>query len=444
MNKTILDLSNSISEELSKISANKMDETCRTYNLGDPSGYTSSASKQKFLYGLLKEKDDDFIQRLAKQLVDENDTDKVAYQLNEYLSGKYFKISIVTRKNLVVELLKFPKLNGLKTTMEFMRECGLDYLVKQDYTSYFNNIFGNDSKKNERNFNDIISEINLHEVTDQKFFKFLELCVHPYVRTNEQSGAIIITINRFLEKDGYTLKVADTLSDADVYVICKMTGIKDKIKNLIFASNGYKPAIVLVDSLSNEIKIVKNAEYTLVYDRPIKSSGLLFVELVDWWANVKGTERSLETAKDLKQRLALSLGSEPETFLFETYYTIFSGIYKSNLPALIPQIYLHYDPYSFKKYGLKYLLRQRMDFLMLLKNNSRIVIEVDGKQHYSKENIASPSIYAKMVSQDRELKLSGYEVYRFGGYELKEGSTEMVRDFFTKLFKRHNVLPDNL
>lgn len=77
---------------------------------------------------------------------------------------------------------------------------------------------------------------------------------------------------------------------------------------------------------------------------------------------------------------------------------------------------------------------------MLLSPVERIVIEVDGKQHYSDGDLSSPSKYSEMVKSDRELRLLGYEVYRFGGTELSEaacGST--VTTFFTNLFRKHNV-----
>ena len=43
-----------------------------------------------------------------------------------------------------------------------------------------------------------------------------------------------------------------------------------------------------------------------------------------------------------------------------------------------------------------------------------------------------------MVAEDRRLRLAGYEVYRFGGYELtqKQDSVVMVRDFFAQLDER--------
>lgn len=40
-----------------------------------------------------------------------------------------------------------------------------------------------------------------------------------------------------------------------------------------------------------------------------------------------------------------------------------------------------------------------------------------------------------MVAEDRRLRLDGYEVYRFGGYELTENpdAPTMVKQFFDKL-----------
>jgi hypothetical protein len=46
------------------------------------------------------------------------------------------------------------------------------------------------------------------------------------------------------------------------------------------------------------------------------------------------------------------------------------------------------------------------------------VIEIDGKHHYARpDGTADPQAYAKMVAEDRRLRLGGYEVHRFGGEE---------------------------
>ena len=42
---------------------------------------------------------------------------------------------------------------------------------------------------------------------------------------------------------------------------------------------------------------------------------------------------------------------------------------------------------------------------MLLPNGIRVVIEIDGKQHYSKGDISSPKLYAEMMVDTRKLQL---------------------------------------
>lgn len=66
-----------------------------------------------------------------------------------------------------------------------------------------------------------------------------------------------------------------------------------------------------------------------------------------------------------------------------------------------------------------------MDFLLLLPHGVRVVIEVDGKHHYAKGNgMADVHRYAQTMAADRDLKLAGYEVYRFGAAELQTSTAE--------------------
>lgn len=111
------------------------------------------------------------------------------------------------------------------------------------------------------------------------------------------------------------------------------------------------------------------------------------------------------------------------------------------LPALLPQVYLHYDPAVVKTLRHRLPLpRQRMDFLLLLPSRQRVVIEVDGKHHFSENDLPSLKVYADMVSADRELRLAGYEVYRFGANELVgDGAEAKIKDFFDKLFRLHRI-----
>lgn len=114
------------------------------------------------------------------------------------------------------------------------------------------------------------------------------------------------------------------------------------------------------------------------------------------------------------------------------------------IPALIPQVYLHYDPYTRTHHapGPAPLPRQRMDFLLLLPQRIRIVIECDGRQHYADETgRADSQRYAEMVAEDRELRLRGYEVYRFGGAELVDTpvASRGLATFFDRLAEHYSA-----
>jgi very-short-patch-repair endonuclease len=82
-----------------------------------------------------------------------------------------------------------------------------------------------------------------------------------------------------------------------------------------------------------------------------------------------------------------------------------------------------------------------MDFLLLLPRGVRVVLEVDGKHHFSGDDGSADSKkYAAMVSADRELKLAGYHVFHFGAAELVGESGHItLRKFFTTLFMRFGV-----
>ncbi|MER5375951.1 hypothetical protein [Streptomyces sp. NPDC002553] len=46
-----------------------------------------------------------------------------------------------------------------------------------------------------------------------------------------------------------------------------------------------------------------------------------------------------------------------------------------------------------------------------------------------------------MAAEDRQLSLSGYDVYRFGGHELdRNNGPRIVAGFFRKLFQRYDIL----
>ncbi|MFJ4218199.1 hypothetical protein ACIP27_36510, partial [Streptomyces hydrogenans] len=85
-------------------------------------------------------------------------------------------------------------------------------------------------------------------------------------------------------------------------------------------------------------------------------------------------------------------------------------------------MWLHRDHRTVRERGPQALLRFRMDFLPLLPHAQRIVLEVDGSQHHTRDRGRTPDTvkYAAVVAADRDLRLSGHEVYRFGHDELRD------------------------
>jgi very-short-patch-repair endonuclease len=84
-----------------------------------------------------------------------------------------------------------------------------------------------------------------------------------------------------------------------------------------------------------------------------------------------------------------------------------------------------------------------MDFLLLMPHGQRVVLEVDGSHHYASADgkRPDPAKYADSMRGDRNLKLGGYEVFRFGAAELqnREQARHVLQAFFAGLFLRFEV-----
>jgi hypothetical protein len=233
-------------------------------------------------------------------------------------------------------------------------------------------------------------------------------------------------------------KVVDTYDDQVLGRLLRLAdadGVRGEMRNLIFAPLGPKPKIVLSDAINNDLQLTDNPGDALVYDRPLAESGLTWRQLVAWRAASDSLTEDEERAagRELYRRLLRATANDAERLIFERYCARYRT-HGFDVPALIPQVYLHYDPYARRSGGT--LARQRMDFLLLLPRRRRVVIELDGVQHYADASgRAEPARYAAMAAADRELRLAGYEVYRFGGHEIADRSQApgLLDDFFSRL-----------
>lgn len=285
---------------------------------------------------------------------------------------------------------------------------------------------------------------------DDELLRFLAEMLHPAVRTDaDEVERLRAWMNETLAHDGYELTAVDTISSAPVFTARSVgAGVSGAMKNLFFAADGPKPEFVLGDAINNDVLLVKNGEFCLQYDQALGAAGLTWGDLITWWrthAPFAEDATDQDVGRALYKRLSASLHRDPkrpewvspERKVFRAYcrrYPI-DGT-GAHYPALIPQVYLHLDPRTRLERGGRdsVLGRERMDFLLLLPRGVRIVVEVDGQQHYSEGDMASPRLYSKMVSEDRSLRLKGYQVYRFGGHELGlSAAPAMLHDFFGQL-----------
>ena len=287
----------------------------------------------------------------------------------------------------------------------------------------------------------LFQEIGALRCSSERFRRLIEALAGPEARPDQASQkSFVQTANSALAVHGF--KLVDT-GEVDGYPEFSFLRPGDPSrgppKNLIFASSA-KPDLRFRDAVNNDIEIVTRRKDVLVYDEPIRGA-LLWRDLQSWWARREQIGEPEQAKLSLYHRLLSSLPttSPPQRLLFEAFFKHFRERVPS-LPALIPEVWLHYDPKTVRQRGKLALLRQRMDYLLLLPADVRIVLEVDGQDHYSLDGRPAPQRYAQLAQADRELKLCGYDVYRFGASELQgDAGRRLVASFFDDLFQKHEI-----
>lgn len=289
---------------------------------------------------------------------------------------------------------------------------------------------------------ELFERLGAFEASDKRFALFLEgLASADVVPEVEAQRRFVAAVNPHLDRVGFELGETGDDGGYPMFSLISTRSSRGRPKNLIFAST-MKPDIRFSDAIDNDIEIVGNANSVLVYDLPIGPDGLRWWDLQTWWKETHDLETDAEAKRTLYSRLqeCLPVSSPPQRNLYLQYHSVFSS-HVLNLPALLPEVWLHWDPKTVQARGRDALLRFRMDFLLLLPRGRRVVLEVDGKHHYSTNDLADPALYAKNMRADRELKLSGYEVFRFGADELRteEQARTTIQDFFRDLFHSFGV-----
>lgn len=297
-------------------------------------------------------------------------------------------------------------------------------------------------KNDDWSADDLFDNLGAYTCSDKRFLLLLEGLTSSGLRPDvgEQNKFATI-VNAALKPCQVELQETGIAGGYLVFTAVPVgRGVRTTPKNLIFASK-VKPDLRFSDAINNDVELVTGRNDVLIYDRQIGPEGLSWKDLQAWWEASSGLAED-EAKKSLYKRLlgCLPDNSPPQRLLFESYFKHFTHAIP-RLPALLPEVWLHWDPKTVKERGKDALLRFRMDFLMLLPNGVRVVLEVDGKQHYAgADSKADPDKYAAMAAADRDLRLLGYDVYRFGAKELMATTAPaMVGDFFERLFRAHRL-----
>lgn len=291
----------------------------------------------------------------------------------------------------------------------------------------------------------------IDHASDRRFALFLQGIVSgDTVPDENDQRQLVNAINPHLAE--IRLELRET-GDTDGYPTFHLavTGSRTgRPKQLIFGSSE-KPDLRLIDVIDSDLEVVDPTGEVLYYDRPIGPVGLRWRDLQSWWSHTRQIEDDEQAKRELYKRLGNSIPkkSPHQLRLFKLYHDIYRAA-GQDLPALLPEVWRHWDPVTVKARGKDALVQFRMDFLLLAPAGARIVLEVDGQTHYASERkdddgqrrwLPDGDEYARTVAASRDLTFAGYEVYRFGTNELQDDSQARphLTAFFDNLFRRHSI-----
>lgn len=288
----------------------------------------------------------------------------------------------------------------------------------------------------------LFDELGAFDAVDRRFAGFLEdLVSHKVVIRENAQRRIVNAIARQLHEARLEFREVDLDGGYPVFRLVATGQPTSRPKSLIFGSTR-KPDLRISDTVDNEIEIVDGAD-ALVFDDPIGLDGVRWRDLQAWWSRHHQEQDEATARRALYSRMLSGLpkDSPPQRYMFMAYHQI-HGSRIPDLPALLPEVWLHWDHKTIRERGIRALLGQRMDFLLLTRNHHRIVLEVDGETHYTDEaGNPSPTAYARSAALDRAMRLRGYEVFRFGGAELRSEAQarSTLVPFFKELFDRYDI-----
>lgn len=204
---------------------------------------------------------------------------------------------------------------------------------------------------------------------------------------------------------------------------------KEKI-SIIFAASKEKPSTCASGLNGHNIKLdinKKNKSY-YVYEGEVNKQGIKRQEIEAWCLNERISKE--EFYKNVKE----SIGSNAKyQRMFYEYYL--ESIYNKKTKKdffLFPEVYVQLNSTN-----NDYENKQRVDFLIVLPNNRKVIIEIDGIDHYAEKIdgkwIASMKKYTTDRKFDRKMSQLGYTIYRFSNSEIED--KKEIEKFFDEILK---------
>ena len=191
----------------------------------------------------------------------------------------------------------------------------------------------------------LFQEIGAFRCTSERFRRLIAALAGSEAKPDEESQrSFVAAVNSTLAADGFELA---ELGEVDGYPDFSFVKLGDttqrRPKNLIFGSRA-KPDLRFRDAVDNDIEIVTHSNEVLVFDEPMRGA-LLWRDLQSWWARHEGIEDGEQAKRGLYVRLwrCLPETSPAQRLLFKTFFEHFAERF-TELPALLPEVWLHYDP----------------------------------------------------------------------------------------------------
>jgi hypothetical protein len=393
----------SIREEIAgtiwlNVSAQDVPRVCKSLGIqetiADGESAEAFSSKRRYVKNRLLEKSKDELLQISQNVLAEFDAPKLRDILTESTVHAEHRVSVLVRKDVLKSLESIDNLSGESNLLELLGSAFGEKLLGGDPLVFLKSgktladlITRHYLDNQDWTTEQLLIECGALTCSQTQFFELLTKILHPQARRGKEQEELAEKISLALKRDGFEVRQTGAESGYAIYGIVRAQGgVSGAMKNLIFASVGEKPELIFRDAVNNDVEIVRNADKVLIYDRPLPNSGqFLWKDLLAWWQEREGIADEAEAKSSLYRRLLRSVvatKSPGEIAVFRGYYESFGPILLENLPVLIPQVYLHYDPYTKRERGdEEFLARQRMDFLLMLENGVRMVIEIDGRHH---------------------------------------------------------------